>query len=557
MMNKSRYFIIAVSFFGWLACNRVSNTNEEAKATKKPNILIAISDDMSWIDMSFMGNEAVSTPNIDALAKEGMVFENAYCSTPSCTASRAAFLTGRNGFELEQGAVLWGFLPDKFKTYTDYLEEAGYKVGFTGKGWAPGKLHATNRKHNPAGEEFNDSKFLPFVELGNEGSICDIDYIANFKTFLKGKQEDQPFCFWYGSKEPHRGYVRGIGEKAGMQTSKVKLPDFYPQDEGMRSDVLDYLFEIQWFDTQIGKIVNHLKEIGEYDNTLIIVTADNGMPFPRAKSNLYEAGTHMPFIAVWKNKIIPGKSISDLISQIDVAPTVMQAAGLEIPKEMTGKTLMPYFEKATNQVAAKSRSIITYRERHAWSYADGKTYPSRAIRKGDMLLIWNMEPQRLPAGIEDGSVSFNNYAFGDVDNGLSKDILMSYKNRQGQSHFFDLSFGLRSEYELYNVKEDPFQLKNLAAEAAYQKQFENLNTELVDYLKSHNDMRVLGKEEVYINTPYYSTKGIESGGIDPSAFEKLSAEEQQKLQDAERQKLKKNTHKIDSLFGMGASYWGI
>ncbi len=165
------------------------------QAVDRPNILFAIADDWSWPHAGIYGDRVVKTPTFDRLAREGVMFTNAYCVTPSCTASRGSILTGQTIHRLEAGGNLWSTLPKKFETFPDLLEAAGYAIGYQGKGWGPGSLVASGRTRNPAGPEFK-----------------------NFEEFLQSVPEGKPFCFWFGSTDPHRSYILrlriGIGNEA-------------------------------------------------------------------------------------------------------------------------------------------------------------------------------------------------------------------------------------------------------------------------------------------------------------------------------------------------------
>src|SRR5688572_23966206 len=235
----------------------------------RPNILFCIADDWSFPHAGALGDKVVRTPNIDRLAREGVVFTNAFCAAPSCTPSRAAILTGRYPHELEQGGNLWSFLPAKFKVVPDVLEESGYGVGHTRKGWGPGNFPAGGRERNPAGPNFRS--------LGE---------------FLE-KSGEKPFWFWFGSQDPHRPYVRGSGAKAMLEAGKVEVPKVWPDTAEIRNDILDYYLEVERFDREIGELIVELEKAGKLKNTIVIVTADNGMPFPRAKANLYDLGSRV------------------------------------------------------------------------------------------------------------------------------------------------------------------------------------------------------------------------------------------------------------------------
>ena len=514
----------------------------------KPNILLAIADDLSWAHTSFAGCRAVNTPSIDYLARNGVWFNNAYCSAPSCSASRGALLTGRNGWELEEGACLWSYLPAKFKTYTEYLEGIGYYTGFTGKGWGPGEWQDGGRECNPAGEAFNEIQNIPFPELGEDNKVSHIDYAANFEQFLRDKPVDKPFCFWYGAFEPHRDYLKGIGKIKGKNPEDVEVPAFMPDVPEIREDILDYLAETEWFDHHLGKMINLLKQAGELDNTIIVVTSDNGMPFPRAKANLYDYGTHIPMVIYWK-KLVPGdRKLDDLVSLTDLAPTFLEAAGLAVPEDMSGKSLLDMMNSNIDGTADPRRNrVFTYRERHAWVQPDGEIYPMRALRKGDYLLIWNQKPDMWPAGHPSLEYNFNYYPFGDVDNGPSKDFILELCTSDKIRWYYDLCFGKRPEYELYFLPTDPFQLVNLAGQENYSELEQDMKRELTDYLNERKDLRLAGKEDIYRNAPYYSVKGLESGGLYLKNWEALNEEEKKAAKQREKTRLEENRVKLKAI----------
>ncbi len=513
----------SITILGLGALVITSSCRQESTEKLRPNILFAISDDQTWIHTSFAGCNAVKTPAFDWVARNGVYFENAYCSVPSCSASRASILSGRNGFELEQGADLWSIFPAKFKTYTDILEEEGYQVGFTGKGWGPGSWEESGRKRNPAGYAFNSLQDVPYENYGGAKYISRIDYTANFRRFLDEKPAGTPFSFWYSAFEPHRPYDKGLGKRIGIDPSLVKVPGFLPDNEEVRNDIADYLAEIQWYDHHLQAMIDLLKERGELDNTIIIVTSDNGMPFPRAKANLYDYGTHLPLAIYWGKNIKGGRRLTDLVSFTDFAPTILEAAGIKVPAEMSGTSMMPIL-KPSKAIAPKPfrKDVITYRERHAWVQPEGEPIPVRAIRKDNWLMIWNMKPELWPAGHPDGRYNFAFWPFGDVDNGPSKEEVMKLKHSESQSELFELSFGKRPEFELYDVASDPFQKHNLAGQPAHQKLLDSMKKELKNYMTERQDPRITGNAEIFKDAVYFAQKGFDSGDISPREWEKLS-----------------------------------
>ncbi len=226
----------------------------------KPNIVFAIADDWSWPHSGADGDPVVKTPNFDRLAREGMRFSRVFCLAPSCTPSRGSILCGQEPHRLEQGGNLWSQLPSKFVTYPDLLEQNGYHVGVTRKGWGPGTLEDTGRTRNPAGPSFK-----------------------SFDQFLKSVPQGKPFCYWFGSYDPHRPYEKGSGVKASLDPDQVNVPAFLPDTPEIRRDILDYYVEVQRFDSQVGEILKSLENAGLAQNTLVVVTSDNGMPFPRTR----------------------------------------------------------------------------------------------------------------------------------------------------------------------------------------------------------------------------------------------------------------------------------
>lgn len=406
-----------------------------ALADDRPNIVLAIADDWSWPHAGAYGDRVVKTPAFDRVAREGALCTNAYCGSPSCTPSRGAILTGQFVHRLENGGNLWSILPRKYACYPEQLEAAGYVVGLTGKGWGPGTIEGTGRDRNPAGPGVKD-----------------------FATFLKRVPKGTPFCYWYGSVDPHRPYVAGTGKSAGMKPEDVSVPAVWPDVPEVRSDVLDYYFEVQRFDQAVNHILSALDAAGLAENTIVVVTSDNGMPFPRGKANLYNLGTHMPLAVRWPGKIKKGSVVNGYISLSDLAPTFLRAAGLTPPDGTTGIDLAPYL---TGEKPSGPRdAIFLERERHANVRAGNLSYPVRAIRTNDYLYIRNLRPDRWPAG--DPMLVHSVGPFGDVDPSPTKELILDNRDRPEVAPYFRLGFAKRPAEELYDLKKDPHEVKNLA-----------------------------------------------------------------------------------------------
>ncbi len=473
----------------------------------RPNILLAIADDWAWPHASAYGCTFVNTPTFDRVARDGALFENCFCPAPSCSPSRAALLTGKNPWQLGEGGNLWGTLPARFAVYPDLLESAGYHVGYTNKGWAPGSIEASGRTRNPAGAAYNDKKNEPPTSMMNKN-----DYAENFKAFLAARPAGAPFCFWYGAKEPHRKYEKGSGIRAGKRLEDVQVPPFLPDCEEIRSDLLDYALEIEWFDTHLGRMIATIEEMGELENTLIIVTGDNGMPFPRAKANVYEIGMHVPLAVCRPQRVPGGKRISDFLTFIDLAPTFLEAAGLSA--DLTGRSILDILtgeavtdnvetdearsreQNGRGSVMGKDRSTeseridssrdhaITGRERHAHVRRDNVGYPSRCIRTDEWIYIRNFEPDRWPAG--DPPV------YGDVDASPSKHYLVRHRDEENVRRYFEPAFSKRPAEELYRVADGYGCLDNLAEDPELQDIKNALWKRLENALRAQGDPRVMG-----------------------------------------------------------------
>lgn len=493
-----------------LAVQGCSNAVESLygiKRRKHPNILLAISDDQSWPHTSAYGSRIVKTPVFDRIAQEGILFTHGYCPAPQCSPSRAALLTGRNIWQLEEAGVHCGYFPIKFKVYPDYLEDAGYHAGYTGKGWSPGNWKDTGRKRNPAGPSYNKRKIKPPAKY-----ISNIDYAGNFEDFLENRPEGKPFCFWYGGREPHRAYEEGAGLRSGKKPAHGETPVFLPDNDVVRSDILDYTFEIEWFDMHLGRMVQMLEERGELDNTLIIVTGDNGMPFPRAKANLYDKGTHVPLAIRWGEVVKSGRTVKDFVSFIDFAPTFLAAAGLNPPPEMTGRNLMNILtSKKSGWVDPKRDYVLTGLERHNHARPDNVGYPCRAIRVREYLYIRNFKPDRWPVGDPPdyfGQTKHEN---------PTKTFLMEHEHDQDIRELFNLSYAKRGDEELYALEKDPDCMFNLAAAPEFSVVKKELRVELERVLIEQKDPRVLGYGDIFESYPYFGLMqekipGFKEGG---------------------------------------------
>tara|TARA_R110002072_G_scaffold228234_11_gene385361 strand:- start:58997 stop:60499 length:1503 start_codon:yes stop_codon:yes gene_type:complete len=458
-------------------------------AQERPNILFCIADDWGWPHAGAYGDAVVQTPAFDRVAAEGVLFEHCYVSSPSCTPSRNAILTGQYHWRLREGANLWSSLDAAIPVYPLLLEANGYDVGHWRKSWGPGRLKVGGYTDNhPAGK----------------------NYQGGFAQFLKARDpsKPKPFCFWLGAFDPHRGYKAGSGKQSGMDLDKVPVPGFWPNVEAIRSDIADYYFEVQRFDRDVANALRLLAESGELENTIVVVTGDHGMPFPRCKSNCYDMGVRVPLAIRWGKHLQAGRRIAEFVSLVDLAPTFLAAANVAIPAEMSGQSLWPLLRdpllheegKQATEKSARDH-VIFGKERHVPCRPDHSGYPTRGIRTARWMYLRNFEPGRWPVG--------DPPLYGDTDparsigKGTTKGYLLNHKDDDAVRRCYELCFGMRPAEELYDMTADPDQLHNLAGMPKHQEVLQVLWSKLRSELVATKDPRVIGGGEQFDRYPHY------------------------------------------------------
>jgi arylsulfatase A-like enzyme len=453
-------------------------------AQDRPNILFAFADDWGWPHASVYGDPAVETPTFDRIARQGALFTHAFVDSPSCTPSRGAVLSGQHIWRLREGANLWSTLDQSIPLYTDLLMEAGYAVGHSRKGWGPGKLKPGNRQHNPAGPK-----------------------VANFKQFLDQREDEQPFCFWFGSKDPHRPYQNQLRRKMGIDPADVDVPPYLPDVRATRHDMANYYAEVERFDKEVANLVAMLKQRGELDNTIVVITGDHGMPFPRCKGNLYDSGARVPLAIHWPGEVAGGQRITKLVNLIDLAPTFLKAAGEPVPNQMNGQSLLPMLRSTESEKAKAGQDAIVFgRERHVPAQANDNAggYPARAIRTPRYLYIRNFKPDRWPAGTPNWQNAYGPRAWlADCDNGPTKFYMWAHRDQPDTKRLYELSFAKRPAEELYDLREDPHQMNNVADQQKYASIKERLKNQLMQRLKATDDPRATDQTVKFDDYPYH------------------------------------------------------
>ena len=509
------------------SCYLILACSGKEAAQKRPNILFAIADDASWKHFSAYGCDWVNTPAFDKVAKNGVLFNNAYTPNAKCAPSRAVILTGRNSWQLEEATNHSPHFPAKFKTYPEALKENGYFVGSVAKGWAPGDPGKINgKKRELTGAKYNKYK----IEKLTEG-ISDNDYARNFEDFLDDRIEGQPFCFWFGSTEPHRGYEfeSGINKGGKLIQDIDEVPAFWPDVDSIRADMLDYALEIEYFDGHLQRMLKKLEEIGELDNTIVIVTADNGMPFPRIKGQVYEYSNHLPLAIMWPNGIEkPGRIIDDIVSFIDFTPTFLDIAGLSTEEasmqKVTGNSLFDILKSDKSGQVNENRNFqLVGKERHDVGRPNDEGYPVRGILKGDYLYLHNYKIDRWPVGNpETGYLN--------TDGSPTKSYILDSRRKKGELKYWQWNFGKRVDEELYDIKKDPYCMENLAGATDLQDLKLSLIEDMTAKLTSDGDPRILGNGDIFDQYEYSGAvknyynrfmggEKVDAGWVNSSDFE--------------------------------------
>lgn len=496
-----------------------------------PNILFIIADDWG-LHAGAYGTPWVSTPNFDRIAKEGLLFRNAYTPMAKCAPSRAILLTGRHLWQNEEAGNHMAMFPPKLKSWPEVLMSKGWFTGITGKGWGPGIANdADGKPRQITGIGFNARKTKPPTT-----QIANNDYAANLGDFLKAAPEGKPWCFWIGTQEPHRRYEYQSGVKlGGRKLDDIdRVPGYWPDNEVVRNDMLDYGFEVEYVDEQLGRMLDELERRGQLDKTLIIVTSDHGMPFPRVKGYAYHDSNHVPLAIRWPNGIKhPGRVIDDFVDFTDIAPTVLDMAQISPVasgmQPITGKSWRPLLEsERAGQVLVERDHVLIGKERTDVGRPHDQGYPIRGIATATHLLLKNYEPARWPAGNPETG-------YLDTDGSPTKSFILGLGRTDRSDRFWSLNFGMRPSLELYDLRSDRDCCVNLAGSIEYAEQVKELVRLMESQLTVQKDPRMSGNGAVFdgyqpttgagfyehyrngqkVNAGWVEETDFESGPLDP------------------------------------------
>lgn len=431
-----------------------------AQSTTRPNVVLIIADDLAWDDSGSYGNQKVGTPNLDRLAREGMRFNRAFVTISSCSPSRSSMITGRYPHSTDAEQLHWPLPPEQV-TFVEKLKSAGYWTAASGK-WHLGEA-IKNRfdvVDDPGEAGFQaDPKTGKMLAKDDSGA-------AGWLPVMQQRPKDKPFFLWFAALDPHRDYAENSIAKP-HKPADVIVPPHLPDTPEVRSELALYYDEITRLDDNVGKVIAELERQGVAENTLILFISDNGRPFPGAKTTMYDTGIHTPLLARWPKGIKRGLVADGLVSSVDLAPTILQLAGVAIPATVQGKSFAPML---TNP-KAKTRTEI-FAEKNWHDYEDRV----RAVRTERFKYIRNDYPDLAGTPSADAGRSPTM----DAIRRLHKEGKLTAQ----QARIF---IKPRSAEELYDVVADPQELNNLATNPRYAKTLADLRERLNVWGRETND----------------------------------------------------------------------
>jgi len=502
---------------------------------QQPNIFFFFADDWGKYASVYdyiSSNTTFKTPMLDKFAKEGVIFNNAHVNAPSCTPCRSSLLSGQYFYRTRMGAILQGAKWDlSIPSYPLLLEDAGYFIGYSYKVWAPGTPEdapygGIKNAYETSGRRFNhfSQNVTEMVKKGKplEEAKEEIykECLDNFNSFLNDRKQGKPYCFWFGPTNTHRKWTKGSGKALwglNPDSLKSKMPKFIPDVPEVREDMCDYFGEVLALENMFKRFMEKLDSLGEKENTIVVVSGDHGIPgFPRGKCNVYPLGTDVSLFIQWPGKVKGNREIDDFVNLMDLAPTFLEAAGVDIPKCMTGKSILPLLlSKKSGQIDMSRDYVVTGRERHVMKAREGfLPYPQRSIQTKYFLYVRNFKPEREPMGshnlLSDKStepsykeLEENTFAaYSDFDSSPTKAWMIKHRKEKQWEMQWRLGFEKRPAEELYDLHKDQDYLNNVADDPKYAKIKEKLSKRLMKILRQTKDPRVMGDGTTFDKPPY-------------------------------------------------------
>ena len=445
--------LILILIFFILSCNTEKSTST-SPSSSPPNLILIIADDLSWDDLGCYGHPNIKTPNIDQLAEEGMRFTHAFLTTSSCSPSRSSIITGQYPHQTDAEQLHWP-LPGDRVTFTEKLQAAGYWTAQAGK-WHLGDA-VKDRFDQLMEESTAGFVYKPGGETSYETSTIDGSGCQNWLNILKARPQDKPFFLWLAAVDPHRPYEAGsIAEP--HQPEDAIVPPYLPDEPEVKADLALYYDEVSRMDDYIGQLMEELENQGVSDHTMILFITDNGRPFPRDKTTLYDGGIKTPWIVRWPSQVAAGSTSSSLVSALDIAPTFLSLAGIEPGINFLGEDFSPAFQNPEAHI----RDYI-FAEDHWHDFEDY----TRTVRDKRYKYIRNFYPD-LPN--TPGADALRSPTF-------QKMLAMKEENTLNEAQMACF-LSPRPEEELYDLETDPYELNNLAADPSFVDMLSKMRTEM-------------------------------------------------------------------------------
>lgn len=452
--------LTAGCLLGTLGAHETAAMGKTPATQDRPNIILFVSDDHGMDALGCYGNPVIQTPNMDKLAAEGVRFNNAYCTSASCAASRSVILTGQYGHAI--GA--YGHVHDyhHFSTYDNVkslpvlLAQSGYRTARIGK-------------YHVAPESV-----YHFEETLKADPRSTLEMADACEDVLNA---DQPFFLYFCPDDPHRGHPftpdpwdapNPFGNKAGgypgeivkeYNPQDVLVPSFLPDTKECREEIAQYYQSISRIDQGLGRLQELLAKAGKTDNTIIIYTSDNGMAFPGAKTTVYEPGIKLPCIVKDPRSNLKGRENNAMINWADLTPTLLEWAGAPFnADDFQGRSFAKVLGQENPQGWDEVYAAHNFHELTMY-------YPMRVVRKGNMKLIWNVA-WRLEYPFASDLWAASTWQ------SIYRNKIEYFGKRTVQDYLF------RAEFELYDLAADPDESKNLADDPAYATELENLKNKI-------------------------------------------------------------------------------
>ena len=416
-----------------------------ASLADRPNFIIFVADDMAWDDAGAYGNDAVRTPNIDRLANEGVRFDRAYLTCSSCSPSRCSIMTGRYPHSTGAGELHLP-LPEDQMMMTKPLKDAGYWTAAVGK-WHLGEA---------VSDQVDFRAGSPPHKMGEA-----------WVSAVKSRPKDKPFFLWAAHSDPHRGYKPGAVDPP-HDPNEVIVPPFFPDNEDVRGDLALYYDEVSRFDEHIGMVLDELENQLQTENTFVLVISDNGRPFPYCKTMVHVPGVRTPFVVRWPSRIKAGGTTKSVVSTVDIAPTILELAGLESPKSFQGTSFAPILDDSNTTTRRAA-----YAE-HNWH--DYRAF-ERAVHTSEFCYVRNWLPNTpgTPPADAVRSPTFASIKKLNAAGSLSEAIAATTLRAPRPTEF------------LYKVDIDPNCMTNLASDPKYQSDLSEMRTALSKWQNETSD----------------------------------------------------------------------